>query len=180
MPILIGIGIFRVIAYIGRMIKMGDRNSSILGNLMPSRLIIPARLSNNTYIHLLIMLAVNIAVITSLLSIYEFALFINKNHVMLYILAFTYLEFIAKTLSFRYLIRYIAMTYGMILFVENILLFAIIDLVFDYNFYFISFDHLVAFAILFTIIRLIILTFINKKLMLRRMKKAVRWLDGKK
>ncbi len=159
---------------------MGDRNSSRLASLMPSRLIIPARLSNNTYIHLIIMLIANIAVITSLLSIYEFAQFKDKSEVLMYISIFTYVEFIAKTLSFRYLIKYIAMTYGIILFIENILLFAIIDLFFDYNFYFISFDRLVAFTGLFTIIRLIILTYINKRLMYKRMRKAVKLLNGKK
>ncbi len=159
---------------------MGDRNSSRLANLMPTRLIIPARLSNNTYIHLAIMVIVNIAVATTLLSIYDFAQYISRTEAIVYILIFTYIEFIAKLLSFKYLIKYIAMTYGMILFFENIILFAIIDLFFDYNFYFISFDRLMMFTALFTIIRLIILTHINKRLMYRRMKKAVRWLDGKK
>ncbi len=159
---------------------MSDDNSGKFNSLMPNTLVIPARLSNNNIIHIVIMLIVNTAIVTTLLSIYDFAIFYDKYTVLVYTLVYTSIEFIVKTISFKSLIKYIAMTYGLILFIENILLFAVVDSFFGYDFYFQSLDKLLLFVVIFTIIRLIILNYINKKLMIRRMKKAVRWLDGKK
>ncbi len=158
---------------------MDDENSGKFNGLMPNTLVIPARLSNNSFIHLAIMFVVNVIVITTLLAVYDFALYYDKNDALLYIAIFTYIEFIIKTVTFKSFIKYIAMTYGVILFIENIIMFATVDAIFEYNFYFVSLERLFVFTLLFTLIRLIVLTYINKKLMIRRMKKTVRWLNGK-
>ncbi len=158
---------------------MGNENSDNSNNLIPNKLVIPARLSSNVIIHLIIMVIVNIGVATTLLSIYSFAYFSDRNNVLIFIVVFTFIEFIVKSISFNFFVKYILLTYGMLLFAETLLLYAVVDIANSHEFYFISMERLIAFTIVFSLIRLIVLTYINKKLMIRRMKKAMRYLNGK-
>ncbi len=122
-------------------------------------------LHRNYLVHLLISLAINLVLFAVIIgfssSINQPIININLPGYFLGVILFTFLENFLKLLLFKYFIRFMLLSMGLMSVVAQIMILAIIDQLligFDFN----GVDHLIVFTFIFSLLRLIFSSYLRK------------------
>jgi len=94
---------------------------------------------------------------------------------ILAIVLLTMLENFVKILLFKYFMRAMILSMGLISILVQILILAFIDMILTRGFHFIGVEHLIIFSFIFTILRFVLSTYLRRWLFMKK----IRFLEGK-
>jgi hypothetical protein len=99
-------------------------------------------------------------------------------HVIGYVLAIillTLIENFVKILMFKFFMRAMILSMGLLSILVQIMILAFIDMILIEGFHFIDVEHLIIFAFVFTILRFVLSTYLRRWLFMKK----IRFLEGK-
>jgi uncharacterized membrane protein YvlD (DUF360 family) len=88
------------------------------------------------------------------------------------IILFTLIENFVKILVYRYLMKYVLMSFGLITYIINVVLFFAVDQMLGETFHFMGVEHLMIFTLLFSVLRFILTHYYQRYRFIRKMKKG--------
>jgi hypothetical protein len=94
---------------------------------------------------------------------------------VLAIILLTMIENFVKILMFKFFMRAMILSMGLLSILVQILILAFIDMILIEGFQFINVEHLIIFSFIFTILRFVLSTYIRRWLFMKK----IRFLEGK-
>jgi hypothetical protein len=94
---------------------------------------------------------------------------------VLAIILLTMIENFVKILMFKFFMRAMILSMGLLSILVQILILAFIDMILIEGFHFINVEHLIIFSFIFTILRFVLSTYIRRWLFMKK----IRFLEGK-